>query len=249
MEQTARRLVRLRFSPWSERAEWALDHHHLAYQIVEHEPFLGERRLRRLIGHAKPRATVPVLIDGDRVLTDSWDIALHADRVGDGSKLIPMDREAEIRRWNDLADETMNAGRALVLGSLIATPEGLDEGLPAQVPPAVRPYLRPVGRYVMRWFARKYGLQADRSEQYTSKVRAGLDALRAGLAKSSPYLLGSFSYADIVMATCLQGISPVANRYIPLGPGMRKVWTQEQLAIDFADLIVWRDRLYEQHRK
>jgi len=43
-------------------------------------------------------------------------------------------------------------------------------------------------------------------------MRSALETPRAALAKSSPYLLGRFSYADIVMAILLQGVSPVDDR-------------------------------------
>lgn len=245
---TPPRLVVLSISPWSERARWALDHHEIAYQRVEHVPFIGEGKLRRLVGAASGRVTVPVLLTGERVLTESWDIALHADREGKKSKLIPRDKEDEIRAWNTLADETMASGRALVVAATLASPEALDEGLPPNVPALVRRLARPVTRHGMKWFAQKYGLQLDEREAQLAKLRSTLVALRRALSGGSPYLLGSFSYADIVMATCLQGVSPVAGRYIRLGPGTRKAWTLEELATEFQDLIAWRDRLYEQHR-
>jgi glutathione S-transferase len=248
MRQTTRRLVILKVSPWSERARWALDHHRLPYETIEHTPFLGERRLRRLVGADRKPATVPVLLTGEQALTDSWDIALHADRVGEGPKLIPPDREAEIRRWNDLADGSMAAGRALVLSALLANPEALDEGLPPNVPAWLRPLLRPMGRHGMRWFARKYGLDLGDAPARVARVRSTLEMLRDALSKSSPYLLGSFSYADIVMAICLQGVSPVDDRYIPLGPATRRAWTLDALAAEFADLVAWRDQLYGRHR-
>src|SRR5579862_5425480 len=97
------KLVVLSYSPWSERARWALDHHGLTYRTVQHTPFIGERRLRRLTGGRQGRATVPVLIDGDTLLTDSWDIALYADQLGPAAKLIPAGRESEVRTWVDLA--------------------------------------------------------------------------------------------------------------------------------------------------
>src|SRR5262245_14928847 len=115
MPQKPLRLVSLKVSPWSERARWALDHHRIDYEIIDHAPFLGELRLRRLVGGRKKRATVPVLLAGERVLTESWDIAVYADQVGEGTKLLPVGREAEVRKWNELADETMGAGRALVV--------------------------------------------------------------------------------------------------------------------------------------
>src|SRR5579864_5859577 len=79
-----RRLVSLNVSPWTERAKWALDHHRLTYEVTEHLPILGERRLRRLVGPGKPRATVPVLVAGTEVVSESWDIAVYADREGEG---------------------------------------------------------------------------------------------------------------------------------------------------------------------
>ena len=79
-------------------------------------------------------------------------------------------------------------------------------------------------------------------------MREGLDALRSALAKSSS-LLGAFSYADIAMATLLQGVSPVAGEYLPLGPATRAAWTRANLAADYADLLRWRDELYRTHRR
>lgn len=255
---SARRLVVLKVSPWSERARWALDHHRLSYREVQHVPFLGERRLRRLVGRRKERATVPVLVAGPEVLTDSWDIALHADREGQGSKLIPAEREAEIRQWTRRADEAMEAGRALVTAAMLASPEAIDETLPPEVPAWLRRLLRPVGRYATTWFARKYDLRLDGGEGPRQKMRAGLDALREALSAGAErgaaagrpgYVLGEFSYADIAMASCLQGVSPVDDRYLPLGPATRRAWTNADLAKEYGDLIAWRDRLYEEHRR
>ena len=245
--QPSRRLVALKVSPWSERARWALDHHGLAYEVLHHQPFIGERKLRALVGPGKQRATVPVLIEGDERITESWEIALHADRRGAGVKLIPADREAEIRRWNDLADEGMGAGRVLVVAAMLASPAALEETLPPNVPRWLRPLLRPVARSVTHWFGRKYGVRTEALAAGRAKFTAMLVKLREGLA-GAPYLLGSFSYADIAMATTLQGISPVANEHIRLGPATRQVWTSEALAAEFADLVAWRDGLYQRHR-
>jgi glutathione S-transferase len=243
-----RRLVVLKTSPWSERAKWALDHHGLAYETIQHTPFLGELRLRRLAGGGTRRVTTPVLVDGDRIFAESWDIALYADRVGHGSKLIPPDREADIKTWSDVSEEAMNAGRALLVPRLLASGPALDETLPPAFPGWVRPLVRPVTRHATRWFSRKYALRLDDSSAHVAKMRSALETLRAALAKSSPYLLGTFSYADIVMAILLQGVVPVEHPRFPLGPAMRAAWTREDLAADYVDLLAWRDRIYGQHR-
>jgi glutathione S-transferase len=254
MVDSTPRLVALPVSPWSERARWALDHHRLDYELVLHVPFLGERRLRRLVamkkvGPTKKRATVPVLVLPGAVLTESWDIVQHADRHGHSTPLLPDDRLQEIRRYTDLADRTMEAGRALVMRRLLASGEALDETLPPAVPLALRPWLRPVTRFGARWFARKYDLRLDAQAEQTGVVRAALAAVRAALAGGSSYLLGSFTYADIVMAGLLQSVVPVVQPHIPLGPATRRVWTSPALAAEFADVVAWRDQLYERHRR
>jgi glutathione S-transferase len=243
-----RRLVVLPVSPWSERARWALDHHGLSYRKIEHIPFIGERRLRRLVGARSSRATVPVLIAGGQVLTDSWDIALYADREGSGSPLLPPAELADIQRWNELGERTMTAARVLTVSRLAASNGALDESLPPAVPRLIRRALRPVTRYGMAWFARKYALLGKDPETSRRALRETLDQLRSALGATG-YVLASFSYADIIAATLLQGVVPVAGRYIRLGPATREAWTQADLAEEYADLIRWRDQLYERHRK
>ena len=245
---TARKLVSSHVSPWSERAKWALDHHGLDYEVVEHMPVIGEQRLRRLVGPAKARATVPVLLAGSEVVSESWDIVVYADREGNASKLIPAEHGSAIKAWAALADEASNAGRALVIAAILASGPALDEQAPPQVPKWLRPPLRPLARAATRAFARKYDLRLSERDAQLQAIRKALDGLRGGLAASSPYLQGPFTYADIVMASLLQGISPVDDRFIRLGPAARTAWTQAPLAADYADLIAWRDKLYDSQR-
>jgi glutathione S-transferase len=132
--------------------------------------------------------------------------------------------------------------------ALLANSKALDEQMPPFVPRWTRPALRPVTRYATEWFSRKYALHFEDAPAHLARMRTALEILRAALAKSSPYLLGDFSYADIVMALTLQGVSPVDDRYIPLEPASRQVWTRPDLASEFPDLVAWRDQLYERHR-
>lgn len=240
-------LVVLHVSPWSERARWALDHHGIAFREIQHAPFLGEGKLRKLVGPDQPRATVPVLIDGDTVITQSWDIAAHADRVGNGAQLLPDDRVADIRTWVDEIDGVSNHGRALVIRGMLGSAAALDEGLPPQIPGFIRPLLRPITRYGTRWFAKKYALQLDAVDEHRDALRTMLARVRARLGDGR-YLFGSFGYGDIATASFLQGMAPVDDRWLRLGPATRAVWTQPELASEFADLVGWRDALYRDHR-
>jgi glutathione S-transferase len=242
-----RRLYSLKVSPWSERARWVLAHHRLPYREIEHLPFLGERRLRRVLGNRPGRATVPVLIAGDQVFSDSWEIARHADREGSGEQLLPPELEGDIRRWHDRAEVSMAAGRVLTIARLLASDAALEEALPPQAPRLVRRLLRPLARYGTRWFARKYQVDLQGTAAAERTMCEALDVLRSSL-RSSRYVLGRFSYADIIAATLLQGIVPVADRHIRLGPATRAVWTNAEVAARYADLVTWRDELYEKHR-
>jgi glutathione S-transferase len=241
-------LVVLHVSPWSERARWALDHHHIAFREKQHAPFLGELGLRRLRRSDGGRATVPVLCDGDTVICDSWDIARHADATGSGTTLIPGEHAEAIRAWVRRIDEASAKGRALVIRGMLANDAALDEGLPPPIPGFLRPLMRPFTRFGTRWFGRKYQLDLDAVAENEDAVRAALRELRERIG-GGRYAFGAFSYADIVSATFLQGIAPVADEYIRLGPATREVWHNGTLASEFEDLVRWRDALYRDHRR
>ena len=226
---TTPKLVSLSYSPFSERACWALDHHRIAYQIIDHVPVVGELRLRRLARGKKGRVTAPLLITDDATLCDSWDIARYADAHGVSSKLLPDERIAEIEAFNGRADTAMTAGRILLVRALLESPGALDESLPTFVPHWLRPLMRPATRLATRWFGQKYECDLAGEAAALAGMKGELDALRSALANSSPYLLGSFSYADILMATMLQGVAPVRDEYIYLGPkaarhGIARPW-------------------------
>lgn len=239
-------LLSLRYSPWSERARWALDHHELAYQLVQHEPFLGERRLRKVVGRRIERATVPVLVSDDAVLCDSWDIARYADAHGGAAKLIPAPLDSAIREVAELTERTMVETRGLVTAALLED-AALDESLPDAVPKPLRPLLRPLARYGTRWFARKYALELSDLESQRQTLARALATFRERYG-GRPYLFERFTYADIVFCSLLQAVKPVADRYIRLGPAWRSAWTQPALADAFDDLIRRRDELYAAHR-
>lgn len=252
-------LYSLHVSAWSERARWTLDHHGLPYRSVEHVPLLGERRLRRLArratskGEPPRKATVPLLVAGDTVVMDSWNIVRHADRHGQGQPLVPADREAAIAAWNQRSDEMLSSIRALAMIAIQASPAALDEAQPGFVPRFLRPLVRPIARSGASYLARKHGLgAADDEARHEALLQPNLQAMRdaiAALPADRPYLLGEPSYADVVMASTLQGILPVADRYLELPPVTREVWTRPKLAAAWPDLLAWRDRVYERERR
>jgi len=246
---SARRLFVLHPSPWSERARWALDHHRLTYESIHYLPFIGQGQLKRLAGTDTKRVTVPFLVADGQTYGESWAIALYADREGGREKLVPSDLEEDIRLWNQVADGGMGGVRGRVLARMLESPKALDIAAPPVVPRWLRPAMRPAARWTIRHLQRKYQTRSDEGASQVLLLRSALDRLRDGLKGGKPYLLGKFTYADIVMATLLQGVLPVTDLFLRLPRALREVWTDDTLAREYGDLLTWRDELYERHRR
>ncbi len=249
-----RELIGLHYSPWTEKAQWALDHHHLPYAYHEHllifeMPWL-RWRLRRFSG----AVTVPAMIESENGRTfrffDSWDIALQADEIGSKEKLFPEKKIDDIRFFNDLSERALDAGRALLIDRMRKDPNGLRASLPPLVPKFLRPYLLFVAKIGLNYIARSFQSEAITVAAHEDILREALETVRRKLnAGKESYLLGDFSYADVTAAVILQTVSPVSEDFKKIGKTLRRVWTHPEFAEEFADLIVWRDRLYQAHRK
>ncbi len=245
-------LIHLPYSPWSERARWALDLRGVPYRSELYSPLLGEprlARLRRASGRSGP-ATVPVLVTVDAVLCDSMDIARFADAQGAvGPRLFPEGRDEEVARWNGMADRALDAGRGLALRRTLGLPGALADLVPRKLR-----WLGPLGRATaavgVRRTLRKYETGAASDDELRAKVDAALAELRAALeaaprpARGPKTLLGEVSYADVTAAQALAFVSP-ARSGVKVKPATREAFTDPVLAERHADLLAWRDELYE----
>lgn len=207
---------------------------------------LGEPVIRLWMRRPFDKVTVPLLIDGDTRLGDSQAIARWAAERGHGPTLFPAAHDAELTALNALSDRILQAGRGRVTPRLSRSEAACLEALP-------RP-LRRLGwagssmaslgaRFVMR----KYGTAATSDQDHLAAMRAGLIEVRAALA-GRRYVFGAFTYAEIALAVALQPVRPVSDDHLRLGPATRAVWTEPELADEFADLLAWRDAIYDAHR-
>ncbi|MCB9687996.1 MAG: glutathione S-transferase N-terminal domain-containing protein [Alphaproteobacteria bacterium] len=247
-------LLHLPYSPWSERARWALDLRGVPYRSEHYQPVLGEARLRRLRTEATGPLTVPVLIMRERVLTDSREIARFAEAEGGvGPTLFPEGRDLEIHRLDALADTALAAGRGLALRRTLQDPDALAEMLPGSLR-----WTGPAGRAVSAWgirrVLRKYDVDQPSDEALRQRATAALDELRAALAEAPDpaegqvrTFLGQLSYADLTAAQALAFVRPPATG-LRMGPANRRAFTDPVLAERHADLLAWRDALYAAFR-
>ena len=241
------RLFGIPFSPWTEKARWALDHHRLDYTFQEHAPPFGELKLRALMRQPTGRVTVPVL-QADRWYKDSFEIARYAEAHGGGTPLLPPEKLEDISAWNARSEAALAAGRAMFMLGALEKPEFIDRVLPPTVPAALRPLLRPVVRRSLESFVHKYRMRDD-ADRHERVLTEALETLAAAVSPERPFLLGEFSYADITMALTLQGVRPVDEAFMPVGLGGREAWSQPKLAERFPALLQWRDALYAKYRR
>jgi glutathione S-transferase len=245
-------LLALVYSPWSEKARWALDVRRVPYRYRHYQPLIGEPALRVKLRRLTGRVSVPVLtLDDGRVLADSADIARWADGQGEGPRLFPPEHAAAVDRFIALSERALAAGRALSLQRMLADDEALTEMLP-------RP-LRALGSVASRIGAlgiartiRKYGGDIGDLEAHRQTLRGALDEIRATLAQAPrgegpQTLLGSFTFADIAMAQVLVSVEPPASG-LKLGPASRRTFVDPALRAPYADLVTWRDALYRAFR-
>jgi glutathione S-transferase len=241
------RLIALHISPWSEKARWALDHHRVRYTVEHYMPMLGEPLLRLRTGRLTGPIGVPVLLDGDGAIFDSFAIARHAERNGSGAPLFPTAHLAEITRWNDRSNDALTAGRISVMTRMSTDREAQAEALPSFVPGALRPALAGTSQLIVRYLVSKYSISRD-LEGAEAKVAVVLDELRAALDGRAYLLDGELTYADIAAAVTLQMVRPVRDAFLRLGPATRACWTTTSLEKRYPDLLEWRDQLYDKHR-
>jgi glutathione S-transferase len=235
-------LVGLSYSPWTQRARWALEHHHLGYDYREYLPVLGEPRLRIETGRLRGRVSVPALVTPHGSIVDSLAIARHADRLGDGSPLCEGHEEA-VARWVELAEGALHAARSLVIGAVERDPEAQVESVKLPVPDPIKGPIARFGSAALRW---KWGARATEAEGEEAIARV-LDSARDAIGGGG-YADRTFSFADVVLAGVVQCVLPVADRFIPLGPATRRAWTRPRLAARYEDVVAWRDALFEKHR-
>ena len=243
-------LLGLPYSPWSEKARWALEARGIAYDKRLYQPLLGELALRKKLGKWSGIVSVPVLTDDDgRVVADSAEIARWADQRGDGPAMFPRGDEAEVERLIALSDRGLAAGRALSLLKLLDDEQGILEMVPRKLRGV--PGTRQLARTGIARTLRKYRGLRDRDAAHAA-LAGVLDEVRAALAKAPAStgvktLLGRFTFADVAVTQVLAFVEPPAFG-LELASATRRSFCDDVLRERFADLVAWRDALYDAYR-
>ena len=248
-------LLGLVYSPWTEKARFALDARRVRFRFRSYAPLVGEPALRLKTRRLTGTVTVPVLTrDDGEVLADSLAIARWADTQGAGPRLFPPGREAEVIKFVDLSERALAAGRGLSLLRMLDDGEALKEMVPKAMRRPLGPVATALGRAGVKRTLAKYGVRGDAREPHEAELARCLDALREALAAAPApegagprTLLGELTFADIATAQALAFVEPPAFG-LRLGRASRRSFTDPALSTRYADLVTWRDALYEAHR-
>lgn len=210
------KLIQIPFSHNCVKVRAVLTHKRIACELENINP-TDRSAVRRQSG----QGLVPVLIDGDRVVADSTEIALHLERRFPDPPLIPPDAaaRAECLVLEDWADQSFMAlSRRIAYSNVLRTP-GL---LGAMFFPRSSGLKRRLQeRIARRLVAKRFHIRPERYPRDTAAARhlAGLAVDRIG---SGPWLLGpTFTIADIALA-CMS--APLAaDPELATDPGVKQL--------------------------
>jgi glutathione S-transferase len=203
--------VERRFSPFCWRARMALAHKGLEAEIIPWR-FTENDRLAALGGKS-----VPILLDGAATLTDSWDIALHLDRVYPAAPALfqgPPETYRFIAAWTDTV---VSAGVARLIVS----------DIPALLGPAEAAYFTESRE-------KRFGMTLA---QVTANRAARLPEFRATLAPLR---------RTLTMQAFLGGAAPDYADYIVFGSFMwARVASPLRLLEPGDEVHAWRERMLD----
>ena len=103
-------LIAIALSHYCEKVRWALDYLNVDYVEENHAPLFHRKYTSRYGG-----TSVPVLVTGDKTLTDSHDILQYLDSISEDKKLYPEDPQLghQVETLEKLFDEKLGVATRL----------------------------------------------------------------------------------------------------------------------------------------
>ena len=233
-------LHQFRHSAFCQKVRLVLAAKGLSYEVIEVTPGLGQLGLFRLSGQRQ----VPVLVDGETVVSDSTAIALYLEQQHPERPLLPTDPQlrARVLLLEDWADTALASGARLALLQAAATDPVLRGALLPEATPA------PLKQLLAALPAGLGALAETLGESLVGggerqQLQRSLEQLVVVVA-SQPYLVGeALSLADLAVGAQLSLLSFPACSGAPLaGCGVSGIADHPLLA----PLFIWRDGILAQ---
>ncbi len=189
-------LYQFKHSPFCLKVRLGLNAKKLSYRIIEIQPGVGQVNIFRLSGQKK----LPVLKDGENVISDSTSIIEYLENITKESPLIPNNpKEAAIAHViEDWADTTLAKAVRLELIKAVATDSSLREALlPEDSPRSLKSLVKTLP------FDFINGITEVIHQNESQNLIKSLDKI-SNLISSNEYLVGDgLSIADIAVSAQL----------------------------------------------
>lgn len=223
MSESVSRLIVIPFSHFCEKARWALERHDVAFREEGHAPVLHILAARRAGGGR----TVPVLVDGGRVLADSSDILADADERGDAARrLYPQDPAdlAEVQQLEELFDTKLGPHtRRLGYYHLLKYPKLVRKTFRVGVSSFEFGVVRGLYPLVTGLMRRALRIDDEGASRSQARIDSVFDEVDRRLADGRPFLTGDrFSAADLTFAALADPLILAPQSPAPL-PALEEV--------------------------
>lgn len=194
------RLITIAISHYCEKARWALDWLQVPYVEESHAPIFHRLTTRRLGGKS-----VPVLVTGSGIFTDSRDILHHIDAIATTEKhLYPTDPQlrSEVEQLEELFDSKLGVyvrqwGYYHRIGDREALQQMWNQGA-SQLEQLGIKVAFPLMRQVVK---RAYDVSASSAASSLAEIRQIFELVSQRLTSDRSYLVGdNFTAADLTFA-------------------------------------------------
>ncbi len=242
-------LYQFELSQYSEKIRLILDYKELPYRKIEVTPGVGQLEIFQLSGQRK----VPVLKDGDTVISDSTAIAMYLERKYPEKPIIPVDPKERgvcllIEEWADASIGVKS--RKVFYGALSQNQNLRTSMLPNQTPDFIKTLVGAVPSEVLDILGTGVGYGHDVVKEAKDDLKQDLEALSL-LLLDRPYLVTNYPcLADFAVA----GLSLLLK--FPEGPYLDIPESLKGQGIPglvdssiYETFFNWRDRLYADYRK
>ncbi len=242
-------LYQFEISQYSEKVRLILDYKGLPYKKIEVTPGVGQLEVYKISGQRQ----VPVLKDGDTVISDSTEIALYLDRKYPEKPILPIDslQRGQCLLIEEWADESIGIkGRKAFLGALNKNANFRKSILPKQTPDILKNLIGAVPGEFLDILGSTVGTGGDALKEAEKGLKQDLEALTLILEKK-PYLVTDHpTLADLAVAGLSIILKMPGGNYLDIpeefkGKGIPGIADNSAYEIFFN----WRDRLYEEYRQ
>ncbi|MGK7945694.1 MAG: glutathione S-transferase family protein [Microcystaceae cyanobacterium] len=242
-------LYQFELSQYSEKIRLILDYKGLDYRKIEVTPGVGQVEVFRLSGQRQ----VPVLKDGETVITDSTEIAFYLERKYPENPILPSDPLLKgqclmIEAW---ADHIMGfQGRKALIGALNQNPNFRTSLLPNTVPDPIKSILGSVPGDLLDLLGTGVGFGKEDIKEAQGDLKQALEALSLMLT-DRPYLVSDQpTLADLTVAGLSIILKYPDGNYLAI-PDELKGKGIPHLADNsaYSTFFDWRDQLYSQYRR